>query len=428
MAKKALANTSTVQSMLKTNSIMVEIGGAIRRITLEKFMEAIQTGSLQLSQYAWAVPLKENVSSPAWGRVGNLTMWEEYKEQMGRYLLTNDGKMAKLRKDNSAYFADGTNVDISKGHIVFHAPRLYYLVKTDSVTGIPYLWGSSLPIGGNFIEAPTFGAFKGYVLSNKLVSKPGYAPTGNQTISAFWEKARANGNDFGLINYDHRRFMMMINLFEYGNPNVQVNIGYGIGGSENKDLWSAAAGLLTGATEALGDACGKIDISVVNGSNVGVNCSRVNLFGIEDAWNWQWEMTQGVYFGNSGNDAQAGTEIFIYEGNRMPTSAELSTHPAGDYRELTRVTSSNWIREMILGAHFDIFAKTLGGGSNERWSDYTYNNTTGQLLLWGGAADYGSRSGLAFASSYSAFSNAGAGIGSRLAYYGTPQIVNGKDI
>lgn len=425
MSKKSLATATAVTSMLKTNSIVVEIGGSIRRITLDNFMNAIQTGALELRQYAWGVPIMQSKqSSPAWGRVGNLDMWAEYKSQMGRYLLTNDGLMAKLSASDSTKFADGTTVDETKGHIVFHAPRLYYLVKEDSVTGVPYLWGSMQPISGHYIEAPTIGAYKGYVLGNKLVSRSGYAPTGNNTIYAFWTAARANGNNFGLTNYDHRRFMKMISLFEFGNANDQVNVGYGCCGDGN--TWDKTSGLLTGATASLGDACGSIDISSVAGNS---KSSRVNLFGLEDPWGWQWEFTQGIYCGNSGNDAQSGTEVFIYQGNRLPSDSELKTTPSGDFRQLTRLISDwMYIKEETLGEYFDLIPSVNGGDSNSYWADAHVSNATGQVVLFGGTAGNGAACGLASVASDDAWSGAWASYGSRLAYYGTPTIVNGADL
>lgn len=66
---------------------------------------------------------------------------------------------------------------------------------------------------------------------------------------------------------------------------------------------------------------------MVNGSNTGVDCSRVNMMGIEDPYGWQWEFLQGVFCGSSNNSSQSGTEIFIYKGNRLPTTAELAAHP-----------------------------------------------------------------------------------------------------
>lgn len=432
-----LAKVGAVNSMLASDCVMVEIGGSIKRISVKDFMNSIQTGSLNLSQYAWGIPIYQSPSSktsPEWGRVGNLDMWAQYKETAGRYLLTQDGRLAKLSKTNSGLFADGTVVDETKGNIMFHAHRLYYLVKTDAVTGIPYLWLSLLPIGGHYIESPCFGAYKADVISDKLVSRSGRVPKGGLTISQFWAKARANGNDYGLSCYDHRRLMMMLQLSEYGNPNCQDKIGYGVGGSVGGDFWGTAFKLTTGATKTLGDSCGSIPIDALPDATAGkpasVNSSRVSLFGIEDGWNWQHEMTQNIYFGKSENTGQTGKEVFLYEGNRMPTDAELATKPAGDYRKLERINGEGYVSKMALGEHFDLIAQsTTGGGSNNYWCDYFWRNlATGQLCLFGGDANYGSSSGLACVSSCHAFSYAAASYGARLAYYGKTQYVNGADL
>lgn len=432
-----LAKVGAVNSMLASDCVMVEIGGSIKRISVKDFMNSIQTGSLNLSQYAWGIPIYQSPSSktsPEWGRVGNLDMWAQYKETAGRYLLTQDGRLAKLSKTNSGLFADGTVVDETKGNIMFHAHRLYYLVKTDAVTGIPYLWLSLLPIGGHYIESPCFGAYKADVISDKLVSRSGRVPKGGLTISQFWAKARANGNDYGLSCYDHRRLMMMLQLSEYGNPNCQDKIGYGVGGSVGGDFWGTAFKLTTGATKTLGDSCGSIPIDALPDATAGkpasVNSSRVSLFGIEDGWNWQHEMTQNIYFGKSENTGQTGKEVFLYEGNRMPTDAELATKPAGDYRKLERIDGEGYVSKMALGEHFDLIAQsTTGGGSNNYWCDYFWRNlATGQLCLFGGAANSGSNSGLACVNSIDAFSYAYAIFGARLAYYGKTQYVNGADL
>lgn len=437
MAAKDLAKADAVNSILASNYVMVEIGGSIKRISVKDFMNAIQAGSLNLSQYAWGVPIYQSPSSktsPEWGRLGNLDMWAQYKETIGRYLLTQDGRLAKLSKTNSNYFADGTTVDETKGNIMFHAPRLYYLVKTDAVTGIPYLWASSLPIGGHYIESPCFGAYKADVIADKLVSRSGRVPKSGLTISQFWAKARANGKDYGLVSYDLRKFMMMIHLFEYGSPNCQTKIGYGVGGSKNGDFWGAASKLTTGATKTLGDSCGSIAINALPDDTAGkpssVNSSRVSLFGIEDAWNWQHEMTQNIYFGKSENTGQTGKEVFIYEGNRMPTDTELATTPTGDYRKLERIDKEGYVSKMVLGEYFDLIPQSVtGGGSNNYWCDSFYHSMTlGQLCLFGGVANFGASSGLTFIHSGTPFSVSYNICGARLAYYGKTQYVNGADL
>lgn len=433
---KALGNETLVNSMLRTDSVMIEVGGNVRRISLENFMNAINTGNEQLlRQVAWGIPLKHKTqSSTAYGVIGNTSAWAEYKRMSGRYLVTNSGKASKLSPTNSALFADGTALDESKGHVMFISPRLYYLVQTDSVSGIPYLWLSMLPIGGHYIGGANggmyncIGAYKGSMAGNAFVSRSGVAPAGSRTINTFWNAAQVNGKDWGLTDYDQRKLMMMLGLSEYGDTNIQAKLGYGVSGSSNMDLWGAASVLQTGATKSLGDNWGKINISLVNGSNTGVNCSRVNLMGIEDPYGWQWEDIQGVYCGTSANSAQNGSEIFIYKGNRLPTAAELATHPTGEYRQATRVTTGGWVQEIIAGENFDIFPARIGGGSTSYWADYSWANNTGQLVFWGGAAYNGAYCGLASAYSNDAWSHPTAHVGSRLAYYGNLTFVTGAEL
>lgn len=423
-----LGNAPLVNSMLQGNSIMVEIDGAIRRITLDDFMSAIQTGSLDIKQYGWGVPLKQNQSSQNWGRVGNTAMWDAFKNEVGRYQLSLDGtKMAKLSKTNSAYFADGTAVDDTKGNIMVSGPRLYYDVRVDATTGIPVLWGSFNPISKHYVDAPLDAAYWGFVENGKLRSVSDKVATRSQQIRQFWNLAHANGNGYGLSDYERMiKYCFMLNLFEYGNPNVQENIGYGCSGDGN--TWDAVNNTVkTGATSVLGDSCGAIDISSLAGN---AKSCRVSLFGFEDLWGLYWNMIQGIYFGNSANDAQNGSEVFVYKGNRMPTDDELATHPNGDYRQFTRLTTGNgnYIQEMIFGDFMDILPKKLGGGSGSYLGDAWWANTTGQLCLWGGNASDGTQCGLGCSDSVLAFSYSDTGCGARLAYYGSPKVVNGAEM
>lgn len=431
MPNKNLATAAQVQTMLRTNSVFVEIDGSIRRISLDNLMSSINEGNEQLlRQVAWGVPIKDTIqSSPVWGRVGNLDMWEEYKSLSGRYLVTNDGKAAKLSTVNSGIFADGTALNESLGHVMVYAPRLYFLVKNDEVAGIPYLWMSMLPIGGHYIEAPCIGAYKGSMSGSALVSRSGVAPAGSKTINAFWDAAQVNGKNWGLINYDHRKFMVMILLSEYGNPNAQGMVGNGLTGTNNGSDYITALSFPCGNTKSLGDSFGSIahEYTMSNGIETTGACD-VSIMGIENPYAQQWEMVQGMYCGSANNSGQNGTEIFIYEGNRMPSSSELATHPSGDYRQLTRLTTNGYVAQMILGEHFDVMAKSLGGGGTSYWCDYSYNNNTGQLVLWGAAADDGALAGLGYASSHDAWSHSYSYVGSRLAYYGELTFMSGAEL
>lgn len=94
--------------------------------------------------------------------------------------------MAKLSRSNSAVFEDGTTVDETKGHIMFHTPhRLYYLVKYDASVGCNILWGSTYPISEHYIDHPTFSAYMASLVGDKLVSRSGLGvANNNQSVSS----------------------------------------------------------------------------------------------------------------------------------------------------------------------------------------------------------------------------------------------------
>ena len=84
-AKKSLGEASSVKSMVGTNSVLIEVGGSIRRISLDDFQEAINDDKGELLQsVAWGVPIKQSSqSSPGCGTVGKLFICSVYKCYMG---------------------------------------------------------------------------------------------------------------------------------------------------------------------------------------------------------------------------------------------------------------------------------------------------------------------------------------------------------
>lgn len=431
MALKNIATAAQVTSIIKTNSIMVEVDGSLRRITLDKLIDSINAGSEELLRsVAWGVPIKQaSQSSPAWGRVGNLDMWALFKQQSGRYLVKNNGHAAKLSVSNSGIYADGTALNESIGHVMVHFPKLYFRVQNDSVSGVPYLWMSLIPIGGHFIPEANIGAYKGSISGTALTSRSGATIVSSKTINQFWTAAQVNGKDWGIINYDHKKLMIMLLLSEYGNPNAQAMVGNGLTGTNNSSDYSTPLAFPTGATKSLGDAWGAVAHAWTNSGGTAVeNANDVSILGIENPYAQQWEFTQGIFCGNSGNTGQTGSEVFLYTGNRMPSASELASHPDGDYRQLTRLTTSGYVQNMLLGEHFDIVPSVHGGGGTSYWCDYHYASATGQVVYWGGCADYGADAGLGFARSYNGWSSSDSDLGSRLAYYGQLTIMSGAEL
>lgn len=436
MATGDICAVGYATAMTQDDAILVEIDGKPQRVKLSDFANIVQQEGTILQQIAWGIPLKE-ISSTAWGVVGNTLLRDAYEAKCGRYFVKNDGSACKLKTtqmgDASAgtvTAADGTTIDQTTGHIMHIAPRMYYLVKT--IDGTPYVWLSEMPISKNCLETADGyicqGAFPAYVgtvagTASCLTSRIGVVPSNNQSISTFFARAQNNGSFWGLTNYDVYRWRWLYGVGHYGNTNIQAQLGNGLCGTG--DNWSAASALTTGATAALGDAFGNVAVSS------GTSACHVNLGGIENPYGLRWEMLQGIFFGNSGNTAQTGSEVFIYKGNRMPSSTELASHPAGEYRQTTRQTGSSgsYVTKMLLGENFDLLASAKsGGGSSSYYADAEYCNDTGQLCLVGGYANGGLLCGLAFVTSDVAFSNASASVGSRLAYYGKLTFKDGRNM
>jgi hypothetical protein len=431
---KDLATATTVTTALKSNSVLLEVDGSIRRIQIEDLMSVLNSGDdMLLRQVAWGIPILQNQSSQAWGVIGNTGMRDEYESRCGRYLVSTSGLAAKLSKTDSSIFADGTAMDETKGNVMFIGPRLYYRVTTDATTSVTYLWLSMLPIGGHYLgnaadgQYVCIGAYNGAVVSNTLVSRSDQTLyISGATISTFWSYAQKNGVNWGLCNYDHVRYMAMFGIGHYGNPNIQSQLGYGLCGS-GSSTWDYAKVLKTGQTKSLGDSWAKIDVTLTGGTN----CCHVNMGGVDNWYGLQWNMIQGIYCSSSSNSAngQTGAEVYVYEGNRMPSSTELTTHPEGDYRQFKRTITSasgSYVSKMLLGEYYDLFPTATSGGDSSYWGDGVWAAATGQLVLWGGDADSGSLCGLACGLSTHAFSLSYAYYGARLAYYGPLTFVSGK--
>ena len=408
--------------MALTKPILLDETGQKINETLKDVANAIR--GYEPEKKEWSVVINTAQSSPILSQMGgDHTSWMIYRNKIGRYLLHNDGKAYKLDKKDSRLFEDGTLVDETQGHVMVRLPRLYYKVTTDGTIATITMCEREFAENCEELDEQWIGAYLGSVVGNVFVSRSGLNPTRGRNISQFHSLAQANSEDgkWGLTDYNQRQKLVLLYLCEYLDLNSQAALGNGMTGT-GKNWCAVVQNAKTGMTAELGDECGKV-LFTEDGQLVGGAC-HVSLFGVEDPYGWFWEMVQGCYFGNSENEEQEGTECFLYEGNRMPTTEELATKPTGLYRQLVRPITSGWVKALLMGEKFDVIPATLGGGSTTYWCDYHYANNTGQLLLFGGIANYGANDGLVCSTSNVAFSYASSYIGSRLAYYGQVDIMH----
>ncbi len=436
---KFIGNANELTSILRSQYLLAIAGGNLRKVSVNTLMAAINRDQAELLQeVAWGIPIKdETQTSPDWGGlVGNTAAFATYKAMCGRYLVKADGTAAKLHRSTSTIYADGTALDETKGSICTIAPALYLLVQTDPETLQTIAWMSMFPISDVILSTTAdkkflcAGSYPGSLDSGKLVSRSGVAfDTSSKTISAYWSAAQSFGTHWGNQDYVFQTWFDLMCLCEAGaHTNIQDKLGMGPGGSAiSWDTFNASSDLKqTGRTKSLGDVTGKVMMTGITGAVS--DSSQVSVLGIEGKWNRQWEFIQGVFCGNSGNDAQDGTEVFIYQGNRMPSAAELSTHPSGEYRSFTRLTSGGYISKLLKGAHFDIFPSAVAGGTSSGYCDNSYANATGQVVRVGGYSDIGADAGPFYVNSGSAWSYSDSSFGARPAYYGNLTFVNGADI
>lgn len=359
----------------------------------------------------------EETSSPAF-TLNNRGAAELYQAQMGGYMfLIKDGKVyaAKLNGSNWNYFADGTAVsDASKFETMVHVPVCHFKGEGKHLN-----FGGVMPIdGGKTFESPTWvGAYKMYVDgSGKGHSRPDVAPAHSKTMSAFWSCAQALGTKFGLANY---QFFCLVNALyqaRYGNLNSQEVIGAGFQTVTNGVSWDTLRDVPMGLTRTLGDGSGKV--LYVDSHND--NQYPVKLFGFEDLWGKLWEFRPGIRFYMDGQTRMAA----VYKGNKVSNTAGERTFECP-----VQSASGAYVRSMTCGEYWDMIASSVSGaGSGTYYCDAYWAATTGELLSVGGCANHGAHCGVASAASSNVFSDSGADLGARLAFYGEPEIVSGAEL
>lgn len=194
-----------------------------------------------------------------------------------------------LLKTDTSKKADGTSADITTGNdgdVMTRFPQIWLSIKTESDEISVKI--SNMQVddtfvcyqemrGGEHKGVHYIGCYKGNVISSKLRSLSGEAPTVSQTIGAFRTNARANGAGYE-INYLYNEIMLeaLFMLF-YKTRDAQTAIGRGYTG--------ASAASASGATNAKG-----------NGGNYGSTSAtdKMKFLWIEDWYGNVWEFIDGL--------------------------------------------------------------------------------------------------------------------------------------
>ena len=401
-----LSEVPQIDSMLSSNSFVVEAGGSERRIQLANLKEELAS-SITTPPAIYTLEQNSNVAF----NVSNYWAAYMYTSYMKGYLFkVVAGKVyAALLNESWDAFADGTAIDnIAKYETMMRVPPCHFKGEGTKMT-----FGGLNPVaGGLTFDSPQWvGAYKMYVDASGVGhSRPNVAPSYSKMMSAFWSCAQKLHSNMGLANYGFHCLINAAYQAYYGNLNSQTTIGSGFQHSS----WEACRDVPMGKCISLGNGSGKV---LYNNATLG-NQYPVKLFGFEDLWGKLWEFRPGVRFYMDGETRKA----VIYSGNQVSNTA--------NGREVVCLTAANgeYVTKMTLGTHWDLIPTAVGGGDNTYYADGYWASKTGELLLVGGDASNGSRCGVSFSLSNNGFSSSGTLIGARLAFYGTPNLVSGSQL
>lgn len=401
-----LSEVPQIDSMLSSNSFIVEAGGSERRIQLVNLKEELAS-SITTPPAIYTLEQNSNVAF----NVSNYWAAYMYTSYMKGYLFkVVAGKVyAALLNESWDAFADGTAIDnIDKYETMMRVPPCHFKGEGTKMT-----FGGLNPVaGGHTFDSPNWvGAYEMYVDASGVGhSRPNVAPTHSMTMSAFWSCAQKLHSNMGLANYQFHCLINAVYQVYYGNLNSQTTIGSGFQHSN----WEACRAVTMGKCISLGNGSGKV---LYNDATLG-NQYPVKLFGFEDLWGKLWEFRPGVRFYMDGETRKA----VIYSGNQVSNTA--------NGREVVCLATANgeYVTKMVLDTHWDMIPTAVGGGDNTYYADGCWASKTGELLLVGGIADSGSLCGVSCSSSNNGFSSSRTSIGARLAFYGTPNLVSGSQL
>lgn len=401
-----LSEVPQIDSMLSSNSFIVEAGGSERRIPLANLKEELAS-SITTPPAIYTLEQNSNVAF----NVSNYWAAYMYASYMKGYLFkVVAGKVyAALLNESWDAFADGTAIDdIAKYETMMRVPKCHFKGEGTKMT-----FGGLNPVaGGHTFDSPEWvGAYKMYVDANGVGhSRPGVAPSHSKTMSEFWSCAQKLHSNMGLANYQFHCLINAVYQAYYGNLNVQTTIGSGFQHSN----WEACRDVPMGKCISLGNGSGKV---LYNDTTLG-NQYPVKLFGFEDLYAKSWEFRPGVRFYMDGETRKA----VIYSGNQVSNTA--------NGREVVCLADSDGAfgTKMVLGTHWDMITTAVGGGDNTYYADGCWATKAGELLLVGGPAHNESKCGVVYLNSSNGFSDTYTNFCARLAFYGTPILVDGSKL
>lgn len=298
-----------------------------------------------------------------------------------------DGSMGQWMTDipSYRYSHEGGEYDLNDINNIpnlIHDITLTHNDEDDNITQ----WGNS-----GLFRRCLVGVTEAVNIDGQLWSKKGGQSTGELTSIVFHNYATALGSGFDIIDYETHCKIAHLFYAKYANRNPQAMDQFGTGENSNTRI--------IGTTSSLGN-------------NDGKTSTQISFLGIEDFYGGKYEWMSGIH--------SNGSIYYIYDGfkpDAVPTTSYRTIDIGGSSR-------SGCISKVYWGEHGDMIPTEVSASSTTHYCDFSdlaYPSWYVALRSLYSAIDYG---GVAcFFSSYTS-GNSGTGIGSRIQYRGSIQVID----
>lgn len=433
--------------MVDSDFVFGVFGGKTQKMAVRDFRTHLNDDDKQiLNEIAFSLDI--NSPGPSDTKVtvgGNLNMRDMLFSQRKSVLMDANGNYCELNPNDSRYTIDGTYILGSDGlllspwnkcDMMIIIPEYYGRVATITVgsTQKQLLYLSPMPLPGGFtIPQQVVGMYKSTLVDSAMRSLPGYVSDNSKTINAFWNQAQARSKNHGLANLDFRNWLLWYMMGTYGYRDSQgcktadgtLVWGVGLDGTENttgssSDGFARQQSIKHGACLSLGINDGKSEVT----DSAGGTCHSVNVAGFENPWGQRWGMVQGL--------CSVGNDVYCWRSNWLPTGTPTAASFTNvDHVKLARNAGDT--NQPIMNVVTDkqnqgVYMIPKASGSNLAYNDHYWYSASGQLWVFGGDSNSGSRCGLAYSASDYAWSLANARFSARLAYYGDTKKVTPTEL
>lgn len=465
--KSNLGAISSVSTMLRSNSIVVEVDGALRRISLENMINAADLDALlpyTEDTCSYGIEFDTTVSSPSCTRIGSADLHKSLpiQSRMRGCLLDDDGNVVEYLDplDWTGNVRDG-----SRGQVMVEIPLHYRKCETDGTKRRVRI--SELPLPGyDAVPKVYVSAYQATVqrstlklcsvvnattdyrggdntadydsAANSLLGVPasGISRTSFRTYA---RKRKTGSTEWNCMTYDAQKTIYWLFAVEHATLNTQAaynatptSEGYRQGGlgdgvtTINADKWTAFNKqnpfVPCGLTDTLGNRTGVVEMAMPTlYDSTATKVSVPRYRGLENPFGHIWQWTDGINVRVSADTANGGdglSKVFVCHdpAKFSDTSNDGYSHVGNEDR-----TTSGYVKELLFGEGGEIMPKAVGGSSTTYFCDnhYTSIPTSGEALRgvrFGGAAHDGSAAGLVYAATSNAPSRANTNIGSRLCF------------